>query len=100
MNNGKYIDVVFIHENGETKVVIENGPAIKCGDLPTDELIKKLMGTSVPGFGSSEIVEEGHTSEYYEDKKPVPSAHQEEGPTFVQRRKEQEQKQEGRQFQV
>jgi len=94
MGDGNYIDLVLIHENGETKIVVENGPAIKCSDLASDEIIKKFLSQAVPGFGTPQIDEQGHTSEYYSEHKPNLSIQQTNSSdqTFIQKRREQEEK--------
>jgi hypothetical protein len=95
MKKEDYIDLVLIHENGETKISVENGPSIKCSDLSSDEVIKKFMTQAVPGFGTPHIDDKGHTSEYYEERQP-PSIQQEESlqdETFIQKRRSQPQEQ-------
>jgi len=84
----KFVDFVIIHEDGETKIIVENGPMIKCGDLPTDQVIKKLLGETVPGFGSvPTVIDHGHTSQYFDEQiVNTPLVQEEKETPFIQRR--------------
>ena len=89
-----YVDFVIEHKGGQTKITVENGPTINCGDLPTEEVIKRLLGENVQGFGTPMTTDKGYTSDYYEQqaaqKQQYPVSSEETKP-FIQRRKEQEQ---------
>jgi hypothetical protein len=78
----KYIDFVIEYKNGEQKITVVNSPGVKCSDVPTDEVIKKLMGKNI------EITNFDHTEQYYneQDVKKVEdnTPHSEE--SFVKRR--------------
>ena len=86
--SSKFVDFVITHQDGETKIIVENGPTIKCGDLPTDQVIKKLLGETVPGFGSAPItIDHGHTSQYFDEQVVnTPLIQEEKATPLIQRR--------------
>jgi len=68
---GDFMDIELIFENGEVKIVIENGPTLSCKDLPSNELLEKLFSGVPEGFGSPLYtkIDEGRTGEFYEEQR-------------------------------
>jgi len=91
--DGQFVDFIITYEGGETKIIVENGPTIKCGDVPTNAVIKKLLTENVPGFGLNEVIDHGHTEEYFKQKAiQLQITQEEKNQPLIQRREEREEK--------
>ena len=76
-----YIDFVIEYRNGKKEITVVNGPGIKCSDIPTDKVVKKLMGEDV------EVTDSEHTDQYYDEQAAKNQPAQEESSQpFIQRR--------------
>ena len=62
------VEITIGKDGVETKVVA-HGPGTSCATQNDDALLEDLMAVEVDGYGDTEISDEGHTSEYFEDKK-------------------------------
>lgn len=70
-SGGDYLDVDITFENGEVKIVVENGPTLTCKDVPSNEVLDKLLGKAAEGFGAPLMtkMDSGKTGEYYEEQR-------------------------------
>jgi len=57
----KYIDFVIEYKNGKKEITVINGEGVKCNDVPTEDVVKKLMGDNV------EITDFAKTDQYYDE---------------------------------
>lgn len=76
-----YIDFVIEYKNGKKEITVVNGKDVKCSDIPTDEIVRKLMGENV------QVTDFARTDQYYDEqarKKPI--VHEDNEESFVQRR--------------
>ena len=78
--DASYIDFIITYKKGKKEITVVNGPGINCSDLPTDKVVRKLMGENV------EITDLAKTDQYYDEKIQPPIAQEESSEPFIQRR--------------
>ena len=77
----KYIDFIITYKNGKKEIEVVNGPDVNCSDVPTEEVVKKLMGEGV------EVTDSARTDQYYDEKaKSAPPVQEESPESFIKRR--------------
>lgn len=80
-----YIDFVIEYKNGKKEIEVINGEGVKCRDVPTDDVVRKLMGESV------EITDFANTDQYYDEMcQNNESIQQEPTEPFIHRREHSE----------
>jgi hypothetical protein len=75
-----YIDFVIEYKNGKQEIKVVNGPGVKCRDLPTDKIVKKLMGEDV------EITDFAHTDQYFDEQAQNSPQQEESSQPFIHRK--------------
>ena len=78
--NTPYIDFIITYKKGKKEITVMNGPGVNCSDVPTDKIVKKLMGKNV------EITDSAKTDQYYNEKIQPPIIQEESSEPFIQRR--------------
>jgi len=77
----KYIDFVIEYRNGKKEITVVNSEGVSCEDVPTDKVIKRLMGDGI------DIVDFAKTDQYYDEaSKRSSSIEAENSDPFIQRR--------------
>ena len=76
----KYIDFVINYKNGKKEIEVVNGDGVKCSDVPTDNIVKKLMGEGV------ELTDFAHTDQYFDESVQVDTQEENSNTPFINRR--------------